>query len=112
MTQNTSKNYDEIVSKLSPSEDQKTLITWLYNEVGNKVSEELQTVNLDDPNFEVYDIVDHVIEELLEEFKTTPDFTKIEPILTNNYTALHNLLKFGYGSPEEIFKDYKDMLEG
>lgn len=112
MSQNDTQNYEQIVTQITSTDEQKTLISWLYNEVGNRVSAELQMVNLDDPNFEVYDIVDNVIDDVLEEFKTTPDFTKIEPIFTNCYETLHNLLKFGYGSPEEIFKNYADMLEG
>lgn len=111
MNQNTHDDYNTIMDKIKPTNEAQTIITWMYNEVGDRVAEELQNFTADEENFEPYDIVEEVIEEIINEFKTSKDYLKLEPIITNSYPLLHDLLKYGYGTPDEIFADYKQAME-
>lgn len=108
MFENTS--YNALLAKLNLNSEQETFILWIYNEVGDRVADSLQNIDFNDPLFEPYDIVYVTITNLLEELQTSKDYHLINQLVNTRYDDLYTFLSYGYGTPQEIFDDFKETI--
>lgn len=102
----TLDTYESLFASLAKNEKQEQLLYWLYQELGKRVSEKVLAADPDDNNFQHYDVVGVSLEEIVEEFKMSGDYEYMKDVFKNQEETLYRFLKLGYGTPEEVFRDF------
>lgn len=103
-------NYKKLLKTLNVDKHQKEILENLYQEVGSMVGDLLLSANFNSPNFQVYDVVDVAVNEVLEGFRAGSDFPVLESLFNSKLDEVVAFLKDGYGSPQEIFDSYREIL--
>lgn len=103
-------SYDALLAKLNLNSEQEPFILWIYEEVGDRIADTLQSIDFNDPLIKPYDIVNVTIMNLLEELQTGKNYASIKPIIDTHYEDLYAFLSYGYGTPQEIFDTFKETI--
>ena len=105
-------DFNELVNSLNLTSVQNETLMYLYQKVGETVSDLLNESDVLSADFTPYNIVGVAVERVLEEHKTSKEYSILEPVLDSNFAKVEEILTHGYGTPEEIFNDYKEILDG
>lgn len=107
-----SGNYDVLVGRLNLDGEQLDVLTGLYQAVGREVSDMLEGCDVFASDFEVFDIVGSAVVSVLDDFRASAEYTVLKDVLVRDYDNVVEFLKDGYGSAEEVFADYREIVGG
>jgi hypothetical protein len=105
-------SFEDAIEELNASTTQLSIVMRLYNNVGDRVSELLDSSDVFDEDFVPYDIVGRAVDLVLEDFTSDKDFSKVIDLVNFKSDELNAVLRYGYGSSEEIIADYKEVMSG
>jgi hypothetical protein len=106
VTPETLDTYEDLMKALADNDKQEQLLYWLYQELGKRVAEKVQEAYDEEGETKTYDVVSVSLKEVLEEFELSNVYFEMKSIFTDKHDLLVRFLKLGYGTPEEIFRDY------